>query len=318
MPTATAAASASDLHDPNSAAYKKARRRHLKAARSRQHAEHETDWTPFRAAEKKYKARFPPPDLSDVLDLATLNTSRAEEVLRGAWHGRADAAAYKGIELNDDNDAGPSTGRRAYIFPDIPGLVLLPSFVDPEGQRRLVHWALCEQACHPNETNLDTHYVLPESGLWNKYIRIRKEECEDESVQPRAALYSSPTESAAAEAPGPRRLVSNEPASKENYDTLSSTPKPPAAPSPSVQPLRVSALVPRLRWANIGWSYHWGTKQYDFSKGKGTIDQGVRSVCKRAVRAVRWDRVFEDDNSTAGDWGEDGPDWDSWHETYGA
>ncbi|KAH9926101.1 uncharacterized protein B0H18DRAFT_1006549 [Fomitopsis serialis] len=303
MPTATEAAHrATDLHDPTSAAYKKARRLHLKATRNR-NQDVEADWTPFRAAEKKYKARFPPPDLSDVLDLATLDAFRAEEVSRGGWYGRADAIQCTEIELNDCNEAGPSTGRKAYIFPDVPGLVLLPSFVDPEGQRRLVRWALSEQARHPNETNLDTHYVLPEIGLWNKYVDVRRGQCEDGHVRSRALLHTIPNDPQRVETPGPRRLVANEPASKDNYDTLSCTPKPPAAPSPSAQPIRVSALVPKLRWANIGWSYHWGRSK-------------VRSVCKRAVRAVSWDRVFANDKSSAGDWGEDGPDWDSWHETY--
>ena len=194
---------------------------------------------------------------------------------------------------------------------------MLPSFVSPGEQKRLVRWALGEQAVHPNETNLDTHHVLPEGGLWNKYLDVRQGSSEDEDVQPRASLHSETSESGAAEPPGPRKLVSNEPAGKGNYDTLSSTPKPPAAPSSSVQSIRVSALVPKLRWANIGWSYHWGTKQYDFSKGKGVISQEVRSLCKRAVQAVRWDQVFAYDKSTDSDWGEDGPDWDQWNETYG-
>ena len=194
---------------------------------------------------------------------------------------------------------------------------MLPSFVSHDEQKRLVRWALCEQARHPNETNLDTHYVLPEGGLWNTYLDVRRKTCEDEYIQPRASLRSEPSESTVAEPPGPRKLVSNEPAGKDNYDTLSSTPKPPAAPSTSVQPIRVSALVPKLRWANIGWSYHWGTKQYDFSKGKAVISQEVRSLCKRAVQAVRRDQVYANDKSTDDDWGEDGPDWGQWNENYG-
>lgn len=31
----------------------------------------DSEWTPFRAAEKRFKVRFPPPDLTDVLDLAS-------------------------------------------------------------------------------------------------------------------------------------------------------------------------------------------------------------------------------------------------------
>lgn len=337
MPTATT--SPADLHDPTSAAYKRARRRHIKATRNR-HQDVEADWTLFRAAEKTYKARFPPPDLADVLDLAALDETRQEETSRGGWCGRGDAVTWEEMELHDCSHAGPSTGGKAYIFPDIPGmhircadsskvdqshtscgclsgLVLLPSFVGPDEQKRLVRWALCEQALHPNETNLDTHYVLPEGGLWNKYLDVRQELYEDEYIQQCATLSTTPGESGVAEPPGPRKLVTNEPAGKHNYEALVSTPKPPPAPSSSVQPILVSALVPKLRWANIGWSYHWGTKQYDFSKGKGVISQEIRSLCRRAVQAVRWDQVFANDKSTDDDWGEDGPDWDQWNETYG-
>jgi len=50
-------------------AFKKARRQHIKTTKNR-NCDVDATWTPFRAAEKKYKARFPPPDLSTVLDLA--------------------------------------------------------------------------------------------------------------------------------------------------------------------------------------------------------------------------------------------------------
>lgn len=51
--------------------HKKARRLHYKSTKNRPVAVDQS-WSPFRAAEKKYKARFPPPDLSAVLDLASL------------------------------------------------------------------------------------------------------------------------------------------------------------------------------------------------------------------------------------------------------
>ena len=50
--------------------FKKARRQHYKSTKNRP-ADVDASWSPFRAAEKKYKARFPPPDLSAVLDLAS-------------------------------------------------------------------------------------------------------------------------------------------------------------------------------------------------------------------------------------------------------
>ncbi|KAJ7285929.1 hypothetical protein C8J57DRAFT_1286275 [Mycena rebaudengoi] len=48
-----------DLHDPSSVAYKKAKRQYLNSTQKRPAAV-DLDWTPFRAAEKRFK-------MSDVL-----------------------------------------------------------------------------------------------------------------------------------------------------------------------------------------------------------------------------------------------------------
>ncbi len=107
-----------DIHDPTSTAYKKARRKHWKSTRNRPDNV-DADWTPFRAAEKKYKAKFPPPDLSSVLDLAAADPSREEETIRGGWRGRPDAVECTEISLHDGTGAGD--GRKAYVFPGTPG-----------------------------------------------------------------------------------------------------------------------------------------------------------------------------------------------------
>lgn len=344
--TAQTTSSLGDMHDPTSPAYKKARRKHWKSARNRpEHAD--ADWTPFRAAEKKYKARFPPPDLSGVLDLALADPSRATETSRGGWKGRVDAVECREIPLHSSEESG----KKAYIFPgtrgapfvvaicvlyvfmsftfalwNTLGLVLLPSFVSHDEQRRLVRWALRDHARTPNETNLDTHYLLPRDGLWSQYLRVRKGECEDTNILPRASQVPSeagqdglPSSSTTTEAepPGPRKLITNEPATPDNYQTLVDTPKLPAPPSQSLRPVPVSSLVPKLRWANIGWYYHWGTKQYDFSRGPGEIASLVRGICKSAVERIPWKGVFGDSPDSEMDWGPAGPDWPEWKETYG-
>ena len=98
--------------DPSSQEYKKARRLHLKTTKNR-NPELELDWTPFRAAEKKYRARFPPPDLSNVLDLATLDHTREPEIQQGVWRGRSDAVEHKRLV---------ATHRvKAFIVPRVPG-----------------------------------------------------------------------------------------------------------------------------------------------------------------------------------------------------
>jgi alkylated DNA repair protein alkB family protein 1 len=78
------------LLPPDSPEYRKAQRQHLKATKNRP-ATIDQDWTPFRASEKKYKARFPPPDLSSVLDLTS----------EGHWVGSSTAFDYVNVALDD-------------------------------------------------------------------------------------------------------------------------------------------------------------------------------------------------------------------------
>ncbi|RDB21008.1 Alpha-ketoglutarate-dependent dioxygenase alkB [Hypsizygus marmoreus] len=292
--------SLSQLHDPTSNEYKKARRLYLKATKNRD-PNTDIDWTPFRAAEKKYKARFPPPDLGNVLDLATLDSTREQEINEGVWRGCSDAIEYRQL-------AGMAHVK-AYVVPRIPGLVLLPSFVSSEKQKNLVRWSLSDQARFPNETNLDVHYVLPEQGVWNTWLNSRDDPAKDVLVIPKATADTL----GAQEPPGPRQLINNTPANAANFSSISSTPKPPQAPSATIKPTLSSALVPKLRWANIGWYYHWGTKQYDFAKGKGAIHPCIRDICRDAVAAVDWRQVYGD---TKADLGDTEPDWTTWNETY--
>ncbi|CAL1703646.1 unnamed protein product [Somion occarium] len=297
--------SAVELQDPGSTAYKKAKRKHLKTIRNR--PEHvDADWTPFRAAEKKYKARFPPPDLSAVFDLAASDPTRVEEIKCGGWKGRADAVDHREIDL------GEGTSKKAYIFPSVPGLVLLPSFVSPQEQRRLVQWSLKDHARHPNETNLDTHYILPHDGLWNSFLRSRNEGSPEEQIQPRASVLDSSPQ--LIQDSGPRPLISNVPVSKSNFIPLITTPKLPAPPSLTVKPTLVSALIPKLRWANIGWYYHWGTKQYDFSRGKIDVDPVISNVCKKTVSTVPWAEVHGNTQNADG-WSDD-EHWSTWNDSY--
>lgn len=100
------------LHQKIERTYKKARRNER---RSTQHGhspdDHES--TPFRLAEKKYKVKFPPPDLSAVLDLALLDKERDEETKRSAWVGSATAQEYE--------EVGVCEGRKVYCLPQVPG-----------------------------------------------------------------------------------------------------------------------------------------------------------------------------------------------------
>ncbi|EIW84998.1 hypothetical protein CONPUDRAFT_117367 [Coniophora puteana RWD-64-598 SS2] len=269
---------------------RKARKRHFKSTKNRP-AHIDDTWSPFRAAEKKYKARYPPLDLSDVLDL-----SSDAEAHDYTWHGRPDAVHVHDISTTDT---------RIVTVPSIPGLVVLPSFLSPQKQRALVRWALRDHARPPNETNLDTHYVLPSDGLWTAHLSPSHPLIDPRPPPPDA----EPTPA------GPRTLIANTPATVTNVSEIAALPKPPTAPATTASPASPDVLLPRLRWANIGWFYHWGTKQYDFTRGKVAVDPRIKQVCRQAVASVDWSAVFgastmENDKG----WGDD--DWRQWGDTY--
>lgn len=192
------------------------------------------------------------------------------------------------------------------------GLVLLPSCLSSKEQRRLIRWSLRDHARDPNETNLDTHYLIPKEGLWNVYQRSLRDTEPSEEIQPRAS--SSTSTATPADPPGPRQLISNEPADTSNFITLTTEHKLPAVPSSTVKAASAASLIPKLRWANIGWFYHWGTKHYDLTRGKIEVSDIYRDVCKRAVSSVPWSEVFGE-GQMKDDWGED--DWTTWSESYG-
>lgn len=214
------------------------------------------DYVPMRV-----QARFPPPDLSGVLDLALLDDTRTPEIQAGIWKGSSDLD-FRELRLET------SSNIKAYTTPRIPGarfrcaietpiyaysgLVLLPGFLSHEKQKELVRWSLTDHARHPNETNLDIHYTLPDEGLWTACERARRGPCEEIWVQPRAST-SELQPAAAKEARGPRQLVNNTPATPDNFVELYNSPKLPSSPSTTVQPTLATALLPKLRWANIGW-----------------------------------------------------------------
>ncbi|KAJ3726161.1 hypothetical protein C8R42DRAFT_694830 [Lentinula raphanica] len=282
--------------DSSSQAFKKARRQYLKSTKNRD-PNIDKDWTPFRAAEKHFKARFPPPDLTKVLDLATLDERRASEVTAGIWAGKSDAVETHAFTTG--------SGSKGYTFSRLPGLILLPAFLCPEEQRNLIKWSLTEHARQPNETNLDVHYLLPPEGIWNAYLRDRNTLVHPRPIETDAEYLKQES--------GPRQLINNVSADTSNFELMNNVAKPPLPPSSNIRPASCSYLLPRLRWANIGWFYHWGTKQYDFSKGKIPVHDTIRKVCKGAVRSVDWQDIFASDTS---DWGSHGPDWMDWHESY--
>ena len=291
-------------------AYKKAKKLYEKSLRNRPPNPVDADRTPFRIAEKRFKARFPLPDLSDVLDLAPLDPSRSDEILNGGWKGNPAALSYEHIDIQLDDRLSKS----AYVFKSHPGFVYIPNLLSPPKQRDLVRWCLKDHARYPNETNLDTHYILPEEGLWNAHLRSRNPNSSVPDVQPKASAPGIDFSAYMSSVAGPRQLVSNAAASADNIEslTLKAAAQPPMTPSPTAATTSPSKLLPKLRWANIGWFYHWGTKQYDFTRGKIDVAPEIKSLCQSIVRAVDWKRVFGDLHLE-----NEAEDWEAWPESYG-
>lgn len=291
-------------------AYKKAKKFYAKSLRNRPPEQVGAGWTPFRAAEKKFKARFPPPDLSNVLDLALLDASRSDDILNGSWKGNPVALSYEriGVQLDDEPP------KFAYVFESHPGFVYLPNLLSHKKQRDLVRWSLKDHARYPNETNLDTHYGLPEEGLWNAHLRSRDPNSGVPDIQPKASAPGVDVSAYTPSAAGPRQLISNVPASTDNIGnlTLNAAAQQPIAPSPTAVATSPSKLLPKLRWANIGWFYHWGTKQYDFTRGRIDVAPEIKSLCRSIVRTVDWRRVFGGMHLE-----KDVEDWETWPDTYG-
>ncbi|CEL59447.1 Alpha-ketoglutarate-dependent dioxygenase abh1 OS=Schizosaccharomyces pombe (strain 972 / ATCC 24843) GN=abh1 PE=2 SV=3 [Rhizoctonia solani AG-1 IB] len=284
--------------DTSSRSYKKALRHHLKSQQNKAH-ENNPPLSPFRAAEKKFKSRFPPPDLTGVLDLGA---DRA-----GGWRGNPNVP---GLSLREVRLKG---GGKAYTFESIPGLVLLPCFVAPTTQRSLVTRCLKEHARFPNESNLDAHYQAPRNGLWNDWERVveQRERMADPGFDIEVEtkwkddlpleVYHPPDAS--------RTLVENEPGSLDASDA-----KRAPMPSSTLPPSTVSQLVPKLRWSNIGLNYHWGTKSYDFERERVPFPEDIREICVDAVKRVDWADVWEG-VADGMEW-KDGVDWDIWEQTY--
>lgn len=158
---------------------------------------------------------------------------------------------------------------------------------------------------------------MPKDGLWNAWEDVSRRKVDepdfDVVVDTKWQADLSPDEF---HPPDPERvLVENAPGSLATLPDIKSQPKRAPMPSSSLPPSTVSALIPKLRWSNIGLNYHWGTKSYDFEREKVPFPDDIRDVCVDAVRSIDWKDVWEGVTDSK-NW-DDGVDWDIWEHTYG-
>ena len=151
--------------DQKSSQYKKARRQYLKSVRNRPSSD-SLGWTAFRAAEKRYKARFPPPDLSNVLDLALLDDELAASIPASSFRGVKDALQIQEVPLRID--PSQNKRRKAYRVEKVPGVkICLFAPACPHLTNHLVKvLSYCRVICPLNlsETSLDGAYRIMLAG----------------------------------------------------------------------------------------------------------------------------------------------------------
>ncbi|KAG0373345.1 hypothetical protein BGX24_011829 [Mortierella sp. AD032] len=142
--------------------------------------------TPFRESELMFLARHPVPDFSLALDFR----QPAEELLqkhpkmrRVRLNGGKKLSEFSelfGVRDGLDQDREDF----AYLHEDHPGLIYIPAAFTPSAQRTLIKGCLKEYSRHPNKSNLDAHYKVPSSGLWDLHesVRLNKQTLDDPSV----------------------------------------------------------------------------------------------------------------------------------------
>jgi len=99
-----------------SAAYKRAWRQHRKSVKTPA----SEDLPYIRSQEKYFKAKFPPPSLERVLDLATRFDDRKHEINAGVWKGSPLAVNAEEISCLQAK-GGQNPLRRAFHLADLPG-----------------------------------------------------------------------------------------------------------------------------------------------------------------------------------------------------
>lgn len=201
----------------------------------------------------------------------------------------------------------------------------MPGYLSPKLQRELVRWSLSEHARPPNITNLDAHYTVPDGGVWRTFLDNRTcPECQPSRNEqyhlPQGADVSEIKQEA-------RPLSSVSPSSScsitDNIGLSEAEHRSKSSPTPLNHLSHAAAadLLSKLRWANIGWFYNWGTKEYDFSLGKVEVDEPVKSLSKKIVDIINWSEVFERnsdlDQGERQSTDEEDSTWRKWVDDYG-
>ncbi|ORZ00679.1 hypothetical protein BCR43DRAFT_435054 [Syncephalastrum racemosum] len=245
-------------------------RQQKEAAERKRKPETYTNHTPFRHVERNFKSRVPPPDFSEVIHLRP-----------------CDALHPVSLSLDHPFFAGKQT--TAYVVKSVPGLIVIPNPFTPAAEREVVRACLSEYSKAPNMSNLDTHYAMPDEGLWRLHQR-QSQECvpRKSKAQDTASQQSQEQQ---------RRVKACDDAFRPDLNG----PKPDPLPAETVPLLTPTELLYKLRWVTLGYQYHWPTKTYHFDR-RFPVPRLVHSLSHATVRAVEdigyadWKNTYKADD----------------------
>ncbi|KAG0323875.1 hypothetical protein BGZ99_002408 [Dissophora globulifera] len=280
--------------------------------------------TPFREAELLYLSRHPPPDYSEALDFrqpAELLARDAKVKQVPLRRRMSEFSEFYGVK-DKDRDMDECQSEFAYLHDDHPGLIYIPAAFTSSAQRALIKSCLKDYSKHPNRSSLDTHYLVPQTGLWDLHedVFTGRRSLDDASVYiPRKASTDDHTEGYGSEdddpaqdaagsddssqdsaiklkaarspvavnkakpsTPSVRTLV---PITEGTPSVADDVPKEDPEPSAQVPILPPGQLIRKMRWITLGYQYHWPSKTYHFDQN-APFPRELSILSKAVVAAV--------------------------------
>lgn len=210
----------------------------------------------FKSAERFYKNRNTPLDLSTVFNCSAITWNDTHE---GVWEcPRSKRVVYcrrermllssllnEGTTTNDEED--DDIQHYAIIIPAIPGLVLAPNILTHAAQRDLIRISL-RSAALPNLTSLSAHYELPNVGVWTAYESGRGDELLER------------TDGETVTSSAKRKGIDFEPVNVDNWTSAQVNErrieKEVMDRVIEKRSETIAALVQKLRWVTLGWQYN--------------------------------------------------------------
>ncbi|GAA6051661.1 hypothetical protein JCM3770_001217 [Rhodotorula araucariae] len=266
-----------------------------------------TNLTAFRCAERVWKDRSRV-DLSLAFDAQRIEWDAApvDGRTRGVWRsGNGTAEVCWKVRMGDLADGmGQSKwkGKQrasdvdyAIVIPRVPGLVFFPCILPQALQRALVVETL-QYARRPNLTQLDRLYELPQEGLWNAWAADRGDEVVKRVVDSSMGCTGP--------LPGSSKGCTEGGEGKGG------------AESAMEREITVAQLLPKLRWANVGWHYDWTTKLYEFSRPFVPLPPLIQRCCRTLGRQTPWQHVFSAVSLGSTEPSKPSQDWRRWKDIY--